>query len=66
MLLGGKPNIQNIFKLEVMGELTQFNFVSLNGLFKKSPEDVSWAHSDEETDEYDVEMNLVGAQALIC
>ena len=47
-----------------MGKLSVFNFVSLNGFFKGPKGDVSWAHGDEETDQYAIEMNNLGGTLL--
>lgn len=47
-----------------MGKLSVFNFVSLNGFFKGPNGDVSWAHGDEETDQYAIEMNNLGGTLL--
>jgi dihydrofolate reductase len=47
-----------------MGKLSVFNFVSLNGFFKGPNCDVSWAHGDEETDQYAIDMNNLGGTLL--
>ena len=47
-----------------MKKLSVFDFVSLNGFFKGPNGDVSWAHGDEETDQYAIDMNNLGGTLL--
>ena len=55
---------KTLLKLQIMGKLVAFNFVSLNGFSKGPKGDVSWAHGDEESDEYAIESNKAGNTLL--
>ena len=47
-----------------MGKLVAFDFISLNGFYKGTDGDLSWAHGDAESDDFAIESNKEGGMLL--